>query len=92
MTLYRSPGRIVEAYIDPFEALSIDGQLDVFVQNIGGITATYNVLVSHCSGGIDWVPSKAVTLDPGEETNVTFIIHSFHSLGQINNCEGLIDH
>ena len=39
----RSPGRIVEAYIDPFESLSVDGLLMVIVQNTGMITATYQV-------------------------------------------------
>lgn len=41
--MYRSPGRIVEAYIDSFEALSTDGLLTVIVQNTGSITATYQV-------------------------------------------------
>ena len=88
MCVYRSPGRIVEAFIDPFESLSIDGLLNVYIQNTGSITATYTISVSHCSGGIDWVPSKSVTIDPMEETNITFTIHSFHSIGQINTCEG----
>ena len=43
MCVYRSPGRIIEAYIDPFESLSVDGLLMVIVQNTGMITATYQV-------------------------------------------------
>ena len=78
----------MEAFIDPFESLSTDGLLNVYVQNIGSITATYNLFVGHCSAGIDWVSSETVTLDPGEESNVTFTMHSFHSVGQINTCEG----
>jgi len=40
----------VEAYISSFEALSETGELTVIVQNIGTITATYQV-VALCS---DW--------------------------------------
>ena len=41
--VHKSPGRIVEAYIEAFEALSTTGDLLVIVQNIGGLTASYNV-------------------------------------------------
>lgn len=41
--MYRSPGRIVEAYIDPFEALTETGELVVIVQNLGTISASYQV-------------------------------------------------
>lgn len=83
----RSPARILEAYIDSFEALSSTGLLQVYIQNIGYLTATYEVSVSHCSSGIDWISAKILTLDPGEQANVSFVVHSFNSLGQINNCE-----
>ena len=86
--LYRSPGRIVEAYIEAFEALSSDGLLQIIVQNTGSLSATYKVFVAHCSAGVDYIPEKSVTIDPGEETNVTFIVHSFHSIGKINTCDG----
>lgn len=85
----RSPARIVEAYLDPFEALSTTGLLTVYVQNIGVLTSTYMVSVSYCSVGIDWVPPQSVTLNAGEERNLTFTIHSFRSIGQINDCEGV---
>ena len=45
MCAYRSPGRIVEAYIDSFEALAETGTLMVILQNIGSITATYQARV-----------------------------------------------
>ena len=83
-----SSARIVEAYLDPFEALSTTGLLSVYVQNTGELTSTYTIAVSHCSVGIDWVQPQSVTLDPGEEKNLTFVIHSFYSIGQINHCEG----
>lgn len=85
--LSRSPARILEAFINSFEALSSTGLLQVYIQNIGILTATYEVSVSHCSSGIDWISSQVVTLDPGEQTNLTFAVHSFNALGQINNCE-----
>lgn len=39
----KSPGKIVEAYIEAFEALATTGDLIVIVQNIGSLTASYNV-------------------------------------------------
>ena len=44
--VHKSPGRIVEAYIDAFEALATTGDLMVIVQNIGSLTASYNVRTS----------------------------------------------
>lgn len=41
--VHKSPGRIIEAYIEAFEALSTTGDLMVMVQNIGSLTASYNV-------------------------------------------------
>lgn len=38
-----SPGRIVSAFMDTFEALSTTGLLMVFIQNTGSFTAIYNV-------------------------------------------------
>ncbi|XP_019853252.1 PREDICTED: uncharacterized protein LOC109582771 [Amphimedon queenslandica] len=87
LVINKSPARILEAYIDSFEALSSTGLLQVYIQNIGFLTATYEVSVSHCSSGIDWISAKILTLDPGEQANVSFVVHSFNSLGQINNCE-----
>ena len=86
---HRSPGRIVEAYIESFEALSSDGLLNIIVQNTGSLTATYKVYAAYCSPGVDYIPEKSVTIGPGEETNVTFIVHSFHAIGKINTCEGM---
>lgn len=79
----------MEAYIDSFEALSSEGLLHVILQNTGSLTATYKVFVAHCSPGVDFIPEETVTLDPGVETNVSFTVHSFHSVGKINRCEGM---
>ena len=38
-----SPGRIVEAFIEPFEALSNTGLLTAIVQNTGTLSSIYNV-------------------------------------------------
>ena len=84
----KAVGRILEAFLEPFESLSTQGFLSIYIQNTGALTATYVVMVGHCSAGIDWIPSETMTLDPGEETNVTFIVHSFSAIGQINYCEG----
>jgi hypothetical protein len=83
----RSPGRIIEAFIDPFEALSTNGLLNVFIQNTGSLTATYTLFVGECSAGIDFIPSQAVTLDPLQQTNVSFIVYAFNAIGQINVCQ-----
>lgn len=88
IVINKASGRIIEAFLEPFESLSTQGFLSIYIQNTGSLTATYNVLVGHCSAGIDWIPSESVTLNPGEETNVTFVIHAFSAIGQINNCEG----
>ena len=42
---HRSPGRIVEAYISPFEALSVEGLLTILVQNTGSVSASYQVSI-----------------------------------------------
>jgi len=39
----KSPGKIIEAYVDNFEALSERGRLIVMVKNIGRFSAVYNV-------------------------------------------------
>ena len=41
--VHKSPGKIVEAYIESFEALATTGDLIVIAQNIGSLTASYNV-------------------------------------------------
>lgn len=40
----------------------------------------------HCSAGIDSVPAKSISLDPNEMSNVTFVLHSYHAIGKINQC------
>ncbi|XP_065919343.1 hapless 2-like [Dysidea avara] len=83
----RSPGRIVETYIEPFEALSVEGLLTVAIQNVGTVSTSYQVSVDHCSAGVDWVPAKSISVDPNEVRNVQFPVHSYHSIGQVNHCE-----
>ena len=43
VVVHKSPGKIVEAYIESFEALATAGDLIVIAQNIGSLTASYNV-------------------------------------------------
>ncbi len=47
------------------------------------------VFVSHCSAGVDMVPSQYMTLDPSVSANISFTLHSFHAVGRINHCEGV---
>ena len=81
-----SEARIVDAYLEPFEALSTQGVLTVYVENIGHLTSAFTVTVGDCSGGIDYIDPELVTLDPGEERNLTFVIHSYHAIGQLSHC------
>ena len=46
VVVHKSPGRIIEAYIEAFEALATTGDLIVIVQNIGTLTASYNVRIN----------------------------------------------
>ena len=43
--VFRSPGRIVEAFIQDFSALGEAGNLHVIIQNTGSYTADYEVTV-----------------------------------------------
>ena len=57
-----------------------------------GLAVILSVIIQHCSVGIDLVPSKMITVDPNESKNVSFIMHSFHSVGKINYCKGSSSH
>ena len=46
MLYERSPGRIVEAFIQDFSALGEAGNLHVIVQNTGSYTADYEVILA----------------------------------------------
>jgi hypothetical protein len=45
VVVHKSPGRIIEAFIEAFEALATTGDLIVIVQNIGSLTASYNASI-----------------------------------------------
>ena len=47
------------------------------------------VSVVHCSAGIEYIPAQSVVMDPAEVTNLTFVLYSFHSISQVNHCEGV---
>ncbi|KAL5463657.1 hypothetical protein EMCRGX_G032572 [Ephydatia muelleri] len=82
----KSSGRIVEAHINTFQALSSEGLLFAVIQNTGHLTATYHVSVAECSAGIDMITAQVKTLNPLGIANFTFQVHSFFSVGQINRC------
>ena len=46
------------------------------------------MFVVKCTAGIDFIPADVLTMDPQETRNITFDIHSFYSIGQINQCQG----
>lgn len=45
--VFRSPGRIVETFIQDFSALGEAGNLHVIIQNTGSYTADYEVTVKY---------------------------------------------
>ena len=52
-------------------------------------TTCMQVSVVHCSAGIEYIPAQSVVMDPAEVTNLTFVLYSFHSISQVNHCEGV---
>ena len=46
------------------------------------------VSVVHCSAGIEYVPAVTIFVDPGLLANASFAMYSYHSVSQINTCEG----
>ena len=64
----------------------------IFVRFVSVLLVTQLVIlqvsVVHCSAGIEYVPGQSVVMDPAEVANLTFILYSFHSISQINQCEG----
>jgi len=72
----QSPGIIDYASVEPYQSGAKTCTLNVQVQNIGDIEASYIVTVTDLSGNFDMVPAQAVTLVSKEEHNLTFRLHS----------------
>jgi Male gamete fusion factor len=86
-----SPGRILEAYVDEFEAQSRNGLLRVHVTNVGGITAEFLLTVTECSANIQPVLAKSMSLYGAAKAWISFNIYSETQLGTDNQCTGKLD-
>eukprot|EP00118_Oscarella_pearsei_P015675 m.143010 g.143010 ORF g.143010 m.143010 type:complete len:151 (+) comp38373_c0_seq10:1438-1890(+) len=84
----RSPGRLVEAYAQDFEALSKGGTLSAVVLNIGKVASDYTLTVSGCSPGINKAPAVKVTIDPGMTKTVQFELEQYYTKGSVSVCTG----
>ncbi len=84
-------GRIVDTHATNFTALEDYGLITVEVENTGEVTAEFSVSVMKCNQGIQQIPAKSVTMNPGLVANVTFRIGSANSKagGENHECEGL---
>ncbi|XP_065833247.1 hapless 2-like isoform X2 [Oscarella lobularis] len=82
----RSPGRLVEAYAEDFEAVSSGGRLMAIVLNTGKVMSDYTVTVSGCSAGIGQIPAKKLTIDAGQSKTVTFILQQFYRKATLSLC------
>ncbi|XP_065882454.1 hapless 2-like [Dysidea avara] len=82
----RSPGRIVEAFIQDFSALGEAGNLHVIVQNIGRYTADYEVVIESCTDGIIRVSTKQKTIDPREQAEFFFQISASLNIDANHTC------
>nr|BAE71144.1 generative cell specific-1 [Physarum polycephalum] len=82
-----SPGQIVSAYVEEFEALSKDGRMHVVVVNNGTINAQYEITVTQCSTGIATIQAQEPTLVPRKQTEFIFNIQSENALQKSYQCK-----
>ncbi len=83
-------GRILDTHATNFTALEGYGVITVEVENTGEVTAEFSVSVMKCNQGIQQIPAKSVTINPGLVANVTFKVGSANSRagGDAHECEG----
>lgn len=81
-----SPGKIVSAQVDPFEALSKNGELRAQVQNIGSIVADFTLTVSDCSQAIMAIQAQQVSISAFQTASFTFNIYSETGLEASYQC------
>lgn len=81
-----SPGKINSAYVEPFEAQSKAGIMNVMVSNIGQIESEYTVAVISCSPNIMDVLGQQVNIKPFRSTWLEFAIRAQTELGGLNQC------
>jgi len=83
----RSPGRILVAYVEPFESLSRDGVLVARVANVGTLAADYDITVGECSSNISPILSQRVSLAVAQEKELRFAIYTTTYLAAENYCK-----
>lgn len=81
-----SPGILVRGYVDPFEAMSMNGLMIVEAQNTGNVIAQYTVSVVSCSANINPVPSQAFSINYGANVNLSFVITTNSELQTSDSC------
>lgn len=81
-------GSIITTHATDFEALSGYGTVTVVVANIGDITASFSVAVVNCNAGVEQIPAKTITLDPGSTGQLSFTTQAYYETGNKYNCEG----
>ncbi|KAM9971542.1 hypothetical protein ACTFIW_011523 [Dictyostelium discoideum] len=83
-----SPGKIISYQIDRFESMSKNGILRVKVQNIGTINSDYTLAIVNCSGDINPIDSKDVTIKSKEIYSFEFQIFTTSKLDSTYQCFG----
>ncbi|XP_062503762.1 hapless 2-like isoform X2 [Corticium candelabrum] len=79
-------GKIVEAYVEDFAALSKDGKLMVNVHNTGQVASDFPVAVDQCSPGIADVPAQTRTIEANQVLQYVFNVWHHISLATNNSC------
>lgn len=81
-------GRIVTAESRGFNrSTKTAGEVVVVVENIADIAQDFNVVLTKCFGR-ESLPSKRVSLYPGESTRVSFALIAHNVKKITTNCEG----
>jgi hypothetical protein len=82
-----SPGIIVGASVEEFEAMSRNGTMVVEIQNMGDLKSDYVVTITECNMNIDHaIPQQSRTLEPGENDTLTFDVNTTYNLDISNEC------
>ena len=84
----RSPGKITDAFVVEFEALSKNGFMNVVITNTGSIEADYTTTVTDCSPGIQSIPARVTSIQSGSSEALVFEIRSENGLSMDHECTG----
>ena len=88
-THYRSPGRIIETFIQDFDALGGAGQLYILVQNTGSVTSDYFISIEDCSDGIIRVSDRHRSIDPNQHGEYIFQLSTSLNENMNHTCHGV---